>query len=58
MNCFDYELAKSCDNCYKKITQIKDYSTEIIKLKRLLPNKYGYVLPHYIEEDTQENFEE
>ena len=47
MNCFECEVEKACRNCLKRITQIKYYSTEINKLKRLPENDFGYMLPHY-----------
>ena len=50
MNCCERELAKSCKDCYKIITQIKTYSTEIKKLKRQPSNENGYILPHYVED--------
>ena len=55
LNCFDCELAKSCDNCFQRITQIKHYSTKFFKLKRLPPDENEYMLPHYVVEYTQEN---
>ena len=32
MNCFDCEVVKICKTCLNKITQVKYYSTEIIKI--------------------------
>ena len=58
LNCFDGELSRSCDKCFKRITQIKYYSTEINKLKRLPPNKNCYMLPHYTGEEKEEKKEE
>ena len=49
-NCFDCEIAKSCKDCFTKITQIKTYATETNKLKRQSPNENGYMLLHYVEE--------
>ena len=57
LNCFDCEISKSCDKCLKRITQIKMYSTEISKLKRLTPDENGYMLPHYVGEDFVEQEE-
>ena len=50
-NCFECEVVKACKACLNKITQIKYYSTEINKLKRLPENEFGYMLPHYIREE-------
>ena len=50
MNCFEYELPKSCKDSYKKKTQTKTYSTEINKLKREALNENRYMLPHYVED--------
>ena len=50
MKCFDCGIAKSCKDCYEKLTQIKTYSTEIAKLKRQSPNGNGYLLTHYVAE--------
>ena len=47
MNCFECEVVKACRKCLKRITQIKYYSTEINKLKRLSEKEFGYMLPHY-----------
>ena len=41
------EVVKACKNCLNKITQTKNYSTEIKQLKRLPENEIGYMLPHY-----------
>ena len=46
MICFECENVKACRSCLKRITQIKNYSTEINKLKRLPENEFGYMLPH------------
>ena len=45
MNCFECEVAKSCRCCVKRIAQIKYCSTEVIELKRLPENEFGYKLP-------------
>ena len=47
MKCFECEVVKACRICLKRITQFKICSTEIIKLKRLHENEFGYMLPHY-----------
>ena len=52
LNCFDCEISKSCDKCLERITQIKVYSREINKLKRLPPDENGCMLPHYVGENT------
>ena len=39
-----------CDKGLKRITQIKVYSRENSKLKRLPPDENGYKLPHYVGE--------
>ena len=57
LNCFDCEISRSFDKCLKRITQIKVYSTEINKLKRLPPHENGYMLPHYVGEDIVEEDE-
>ena len=54
LNCFDYEISRSCDKCLKRITQFKLYFTEVNKLKRQPPDEYGYMLPHYIGENFVE----
>ena len=38
-----------CDNCDKKINQIKEFSPNFNELKRQPPNENGYMLPWYIE---------
>ena len=43
MNCFECEVGKACKNFLIKIIQIKYYSTEIHKLKRLHDNELGYM---------------
>ena len=47
MNCFECEIVKSCTSCLNRITQIRYYSTAIIRLKRLPENEFGHVLPHF-----------
>ena len=47
MICFECEVVKACRSCLKRITQIKYYSTEINKIKRLPENEFGFMLPHY-----------
>ena len=47
VNGFNCEVNKACKSCLNRITQIKYYSTEINKLKRLSENEFGYMLPHY-----------
>ena len=42
-DCIHCELVKSCIKCFNRITQKKLYITEV-KLKRLPPNKHGYVI--------------
>ena len=54
LNCFDCEISRSCDKCLKRITQVKVYSTEINKLRRLPPDEYGYMLPHFVGENIVE----
>ena len=54
LNCFDCEISRSCDKCFKRITQIKLYSPEINKLKRQPPDENGYLLPHYVGENIVE----
>ena len=44
---FECELDRACESCLKRITQIKHYTTEIIKLKRLTENEFGYMVSHY-----------
>ena len=46
-NCFDFEVVEACKYCLNKMTQIKNYSTEINKVNRLPENEFGYTLPHY-----------
>ena len=47
MNCFECEMVKTCKKCLRRITQIKYYSTDIIKSKILPENELGYMFPHY-----------
>ena len=51
INCFECEVVKACRSCLNRITQIKYYSTEINKLKRLPENDFGHMLPHYTLEE-------
>ena len=56
MNCFECEITKSRNDCFKKITPFKTYPTEINKLKRRSPNENGYMLPHQEEEAVENVF--
>ena len=47
MDWFESEVVKTRKTCLNIISQIKCYSTEINKLKRLPENEFGYMLPHY-----------
>ena len=47
MNSFECEVVEAYRSCLKRINQIKFYSTEINKPKRLPENEFGYILPHY-----------
>ena len=47
MNCFECEVDKTCKACLNRNTQIKYYSTETNKLKRLPENDFGYMLPRF-----------
>ena len=58
MNCVECKLCKSCHKCLKRKTQIKYYSTETTKRKRQPPFENGYMLPHYIGEETENVFVE
>ena len=46
-NCFECKIARACESCLNRITQIKYYTTEINKLKRLPENEFAYMLPHF-----------
>ena len=35
MNCFECEVVKACKSCLNRITQTKNYSTEIKKIKKI-----------------------
>ena len=37
-----------CDGCDKLLHQRKEFSANVIKLKRELPNDFGHMLPEYI----------
>ena len=47
MNCFECEVVKAYRSCLKRITQIKYFSNDINKLKRLPEIEFGCMLPHY-----------
>ena len=49
---FEGEIARACESCLKRITQIKYYTTENTKLKRLPENEIGYMLPLF-ERDSE-----
>ena len=49
MNCFNFEMEKSCESCLDLISQKKSYSTDINLLKRKPPNQYHRMLPHYVD---------
>ena len=57
LKCFDCEIPTSCDKSLKRITVIKLYPTEIIKLKRQPRDKNGYLLPHCFGENIVEEEE-
>ena len=46
-NCFECEVAAACEKCLKRIAQMKNYTTDINKLKQLPENDFGYMLRHY-----------
>ena len=52
MNCFVFEMIRSCQDCLSKITRTAQFSVESNKLKQQHENDFGYMLPYYIMENN------
>ena len=47
-NCTNCKKNNLCDNCDKLVNQNKEFSANLIELKREKPNDFGHMLPKYI----------
>ena len=47
-DCIDCEKDILCDNCDKLVNLKKEFSTNLIELKREPPSEFGHMLPKYI----------
>ena len=47
-NCSDCKKDNLCDECDKLVNQRKEFSANLIELKREAPNDVSHMLPKYI----------
>ena len=47
-NCNECTKDLLCDNCDKLVNQRKEFSANLIKLKRQPPYQFGHMLPKYL----------
>ena len=47
-NCTECKNCSLCDNCDNLVNQKKEFSANLIELKREKPNNFGHMLPKYI----------
>ena len=47
-NCSECKYDVLCDNCNKLVYQRKEFSANLVELKREAPNEFGHMLPKYI----------
>ena len=45
--CTDCKKYSPCDSCDKLVNQMKEFSANLIELKRHPPNEFGHVLAKY-----------
>ena len=47
-NCTEFKKHVLCETCDEVVNQKKEFSANLIQLKREKPNKTGHMLPKYI----------
>ena len=47
-NCYQCKKDILCGRCDKLVNQNKDFSANVIELKREPPNEFGHMIPKYI----------